>query len=241
MKKILLSFLFLTPFVATFCRNEVTLPMLYHKDKLILQITTVQNDTLHFLFDTGSRDLLIDSSIAAKYQLISDKSRNTMVPFANNIILPGKTFFKKKIFSDTLLNSYYPWGTAVNMANLNIPSHIKIDGIIGISEDLENHSVLMDFANNTLFIADSSTNYNLPTISKSVKMLYSDDGCESSRSKFSKVRPASKFRGHYKKGAVIETNLIFDTGCHWETAFVSTFTLDDVFKKGQFIQQKSTS
>jgi hypothetical protein len=118
----------------------------------------------------------------------------------------------------------------VNFSRLGLSSDIKIDGIIGISDAMEKkHVVLLDFANNILAIADSSTRYDSKAIRHSVKMLYSDDGCESIRSRFTEMLPASKFRGHYKWGNVIETNVFFDIGCHWETVFLSIFAIDAVF------------
>jgi len=225
-----ISFLLFCVFTLTVsAQHKLTLPIIYHKDKIFVTLQTTQNDTLHFMFDTGSRDLLVDSAVAAKYHFTDKKSNNVVVPFARNIYLNGQAFYKKNLFTDTLLNGLYPWGKAVNLARLDLSSDIKIDGIIGISEHLENHTVLIDFVNNTLTIASSVINSNLKNISHSVTMLYSDDGSESKRSELFRVFPANKFNGYYKGGHTINTNLIFDTGCHWETAIVTIFDSDSLF------------
>jgi hypothetical protein len=215
--------------VAALGGDGVTLPMVYHKDKLIVRVKTIQGDTLHFLFDTGSRDLLLDSAIAVKYQLINDKSSTVTAPFAKNIYLPAKVFKRKQLFADSLLNHLFRRGEAVNMSRLNIPSDIKIDGFIGISDSMKKtHSVLIDFVKNMIAIGCNEDGIAPFPVHHSVDMLYSDDGFASQRSKYSRIFPGGKLKLFYKGGHTIATNLIFDTGCHWEIALVTTLPSDSV-------------
>lgn len=223
-------FLFTVIALATNAQPSISLPLFYHKDKIFVRIPTVQHDTLHFLFDTGSRDMFVDSAIAAKYQLTDEMdNKKTLFAFAKNIYLPGKFFYKQALFSDTILNGLYPRGKSVNLSKLKLSSDIKIDGIIGISEAIEKYIVQIDFATNTLTMADSTAPYRIKKNYYSVEMLYSDDGFETKSSKYSRSLPASKFLGHYSGGHFIETNLIFDTGCHWETALVTNLSIDSVY------------
>jgi hypothetical protein len=223
------SFLFAVIALTSHAQQAISLPLLYHKDKIFVCIPTLQGDTLHFMFDTGSRDMFVDSAVAVKYQLINEKSSNSLFAFAKNIYLPGKFFRKQGLFSDTILNKLYPLGQSVNLSKLKLSSDIKIDGILGISPAMEKHTIRIDFANNIVTIADSTTHFDIKKTHHSVDMLYSDNGFETKRSAFSKIIPAGKFLGYYGSGYFIETNLIFDTGCHWEAAIITLLPLDSVY------------
>lgn len=224
-------FLFVVIAFTSNAQHAISLPLLYHKDKIFVCIPTLQGDTLHFMFDTGSRDMFVDSAVAVKYQLTNEKSSTTMFAFAKNIYLPGKFFNEKILFADTTLNRLYSLGKSVNLSKLKLSSDIKIDGILGISPAIEKYILRIDFVNKTATIADSTSRFSINKIHHSVDMLYSDNGFETKRSASSKLIPSSKFLGYYGSGYFIETNLLFDTGCHWEAAIVTQLPLDSVYAR----------
>lgn len=231
MRILVTSFLFAVIALTSHAQQAISLPLLYHKDKIFVCIPTLQGDTLHFMFDTGSRDMFVDSAVAVKNQLVDTKKDDGLFGFAKNIYLTGKFFNEKNLFSEATLNRLYPLGKSVNLSKLKLESDIKIDGILGISPAMEKHIIRIDFVDNTVTIADSTTSFDIKKTHHSVDMLYSDNGFETKRSASSKLIPAGKFLGFYGSGYFIKTNLIFDTGCHWEAAITTLLPLDSVYTR----------
>jgi hypothetical protein len=209
--------------------HGTTLRMLYHKDKIVVQAISRLNDTLHFLFDSGSSGILLDSAVADKHGLIPKKEYNTTVPFIKGLYVRGITFQNNNLFMEPVLNRIFDWGQAIDIQKVAIPSDIKIDGFWGPNQTMEQFTVLLDFSKGRLSFADSSQSYKLPPNSQSIGMMYTDEGHPSILSKYGRNILSNKVQLYHQTGHRINTHLLFDTGCHWEAVIVTAKSIDSVF------------
>ena len=199
----------------------------YVKDRIILTVETNKNDKINLLFDSASNDFLLDSAIAAKYDLIDLDTAPMKMSFVNGTSVFRK-FTNKSLFKDTLLNKAYVFGKALRLKAMQEGLPIQINGVIGINPYLEKYVIGLNFEKEQLEISDKDPTYDKKTFSS--ELIFSDSDYGNQLSQYSHKLAAIKVRYILSNNVVINANALFDTGCNINFVVNSSSNIDSLLE-----------
>ena len=209
-------FLFLAFFVLmvdeAFSTTKQTYDFKLIENRIIVEVG-VNNETLHFIFDTGADDSVIDSSKASKmgYHALSP----TFMPTAAGSIRAYQTDFK-------LLKEYKLYWLTTSCQYLSTTLKCQIDGLLGVKKILLKEMIDIDFENLKIRIGHTDEKLNKILLKDGNKAQGSDFG--GAFSSLPSFEGNMTFKDHQTK----KFDFIIDTGCHFDFVL---FTQDSLFIK----------
>ena len=182
------------------------------ENRIIVEME-VNNETLHFIFDTGSDDSVIDSARASKmgYHALSP----TFMPTAAGSIHAYQTDFK-------LLKEYKLYWLTTSCQYLSTTLKCQIDGLLGVKKIMLKEMIDIDFENLKIRIGHTDEKLNQILLRDGNKAQGSDFGRA-----FSSL-PVFEGNISFKDHQTKKIDFILDTGCHFDFVLL---TEDSLFIK----------
>ena len=226
-----LLILFFTTSQHAFSASPVTLPFKCIDNRIIVRVATVKNDTLNFLFDTGSDKILLDSTSAANYGLINQNVPNIPIHFAAGTVLQGAVVQNQSLFKDSAINLIYSTLIAIDAKKIpNLPG-IPIHGIMGVNKLMRRYIIRIDFEKQTISLANGNEVMAIGKKTTSIPMTYTDQGHESNFSKYARMLPAAQTSVYISRGDLFQTNAFFDTGIRFDFLLLTYLKTDSLLSR----------
>lgn len=124
---------------------------------VILKINSSTGKELNILFDSGTKDFLVDSNVFDKLKL-RPNGNTGWVTFSNGSV-QCQYFNNQKIFDNSYLNEIYSHGSILDLGQLKDKYGVPIHGILGVSSKV-NLFYRLSLASNTFTITNKASDIN---------------------------------------------------------------------------------
>lgn len=219
--------LFIIIITKVIAQPSVKLSFIHENKMILLKVPTIKNDTLIFLYDTGTLGIIMDSSSVKKHKITAPSIKSS-IGFSNGPI-KAEMFISNGIFKNDSLNKWFPEIRATKFPQELFNSKYHIDGIIGLNFfNIQKHTTSIDFRKNFLEITNK---VKVRKNSTYFQMIYSDNGAETLSSRYHRLLPCVKVDLYFNDTLSVGTNLFIDTGCNTEVSLTSLEEISNLLSK----------